>query len=289
MKKTLYLPSALVMLLLSFFVCGNFCASAQTTKEISQVDTISVMSAKMGKNIKNVVIVPDQYNDPELQDEQYPVVYLLHGYGGRYDSWLTLKPELEDAASEYSIIIVCPDGEASWYWDSPINPKSQYETYIIKELVPYIDNNYRTIPDPSMRAITGLSMGGHGGLWLGFRHPDVFKCCGSMSGGVNIIPFPNNWKMKLSIGEYESNKAVWESHTVINLVPAINKAAGQKIIFDCGVDDFFYKVNKELHETLLKAGIPHDYSERPGKHNAPYWRNSIDYHLMYFVKAFNNE
>ena len=256
------------------------------TEDIIQVDTIKVKSSKMDKTIKNVVIVPAQYYDEDLQNEQYPVVYLLHGHSGDFSNWIKKKPELEDAASEYSIIIVCPDGDASWYFDSPIDPKIQYETYIVNELIPYIDNNYRTIPEAKMRAITGLSMGGHGGLWLGLRHPDVFGACGSMSGGVDITPFPEKWAIKQALGNYTTNKAVWESHSVINLVPKLSKTSGQKIIFDCGCDDFFFKVNNNLHEAMLKAGIPHDYIVRPGNHNWKYWCNSIDYQLLFFAKFF---
>jgi enterochelin esterase-like enzyme len=58
------------------------------------------------------------------------------------------------------------------------------------------------------------------------------------------------------------------------------------IIFDCGSDDFFYAVNKNLHAKMLRLGIPHDYIERPGGHTNEYWQNSIDYQLLYFKKFF---
>jgi len=61
---------------------------------------------------------------------------------------------------------------------------------VSKELIQWVDENYRTIAERGGRAISGLSMGGHGGLFLGFRHQDVFGACGSMSGGVDIRPFP---------------------------------------------------------------------------------------------------
>jgi S-formylglutathione hydrolase FrmB len=128
-------------------------------------------------------------------------------------------------------------------------------------------------------------MGGHGGLWLGIRHSDIFGSAGSTSGGVNIIPFPKNWKMADQLGDYESNKEAWRDHTVINLVPQL-KPGQLNIIFDCGVDDFFFEVNNELHQALLDAKIPHDYITRPGAHTAQYWRNSILYQLLYFNEIF---
>jgi enterochelin esterase-like enzyme len=60
-----------------------------------------------------------------------------------------------------------------------------------------------------------------------------------------------------------------------------------KLIFDCGTSDFFLTVNRRLHEKLLDKKIDHDYTERPGGHNSAYWRNSIDYQLLFFWKYFN--
>lgn len=94
-----------------------------------------------------------------------------------------------------SVIVVCPDGENSWYWDSPKDPSSRFETFVARELIDYVDAHYPTRGDRSGRAITGLSMGGHGGLWLSFRHKDTFGAGGSTSGGVDIRPFPENWEM----------------------------------------------------------------------------------------------
>ena len=81
-----------------------------------RVDTVSVYSPSMDKQVKNLVILPEGYEaDPA---RRYPVVYLLHGYNNRYDSWLRkTKPELPRTATAYGTIIVCPDGASSWYWD----------------------------------------------------------------------------------------------------------------------------------------------------------------------------
>lgn len=248
-----------------------------------QVDTISVFSNKMQTEIKNVIILPENYN----KEKQYPVLYLLHGYSGNHASWIQLKPSLSQEATRLEMIIVCPDGKNSWYWDSPINPKSQYETYVSSELVNYIDNNYSTIKSREGRAIAGLSMGGHGAMWLSIRHQDVFGACGSMSGGLDIRPYPNNWEMKKAIGTYKDNISVWDAHTVINQISKL-EANSLAIMIDCGKSDFFFKVNEKVHEALLYNNIPHDYSIRPGNHNGKYWKNAIDYQLLFFYNFFYN-
>lgn len=279
MKKN----NILVALMLLFaFVCTF---NANAVESTNQVDTIAVKSEKMGREIKNVVIVPADYNDPEMQEEQYAVLYLLHGYSGTYDNWIKKKPELQDLSNEHSVIIVCPDGQDSWYLDSPIDPKMQFETYITKELVSFIDNHYRTIADPEFRAITGLSMGGHGAMSLALKHPEVFWQCGSMSGGVDIVPFPKSWKIKERLGVYEENKELWKETSVQGIVEKL-ESTNQRIIFDCGVDDFFHKVNKTLHDTMVEKKIAHDYISRPGRHNWAFWCNSIDFQMLFFAKGF---
>jgi S-formylglutathione hydrolase FrmB len=129
-------------------------------------------------------------------------------------------------------------------------------------------------------------MGGHGGLYLAIRNQTVFGAAGSICGGVDFRPFPNNWEIKKALGEYANNQSVWDAHTVMEMVNGL-KNNSLKLIFDCGVDDFFYPVNKALHEKLLKLKIDHDYIERPGAHNTAYWSNSIDFQLLLFKKYFD--
>lgn len=248
-----------------------------------QVDTIEVLSPSMNIHVKNVVILPADYDSKT----NFPVLYLLHGYGGNHKSWIQIKPELPELATQYGMIIVCPDGKNAWYWDSPVNPKMKYETYVSKELTEYIDKNYQTKKDKSGRAITGLSMGGHGGLWLGIRHQDIFGACGSASGGVDIRPFPENWEMKNALGDYQKNSERWNNHTVINQLHLIK--SGLAIIIDCGTDDFFYEVNENLHKELLYRKIKHDYISRPGEHNGQYWNNAIEYQLLFFYNYFEKQ
>lgn len=249
-------------------------------------DTILVSSQYIEPANNVMVVKPLDYDDPANKDRRYPVVYMLHGYSDNYTCWpCRTQPALDSLATNWGMIFVCPDGRDSWYFDSKTNPNLQMESFITKDLVPYIDNHYRTIPDAAHRAITGLSMGGHGALWLAMRHSDIWGNAGSTSGGVDFTPFTANWKIKDNLGNYEDNKELWEHSTVLSLVPTLQP--GQlNIIFDCGVDDFFYQVNCNLHNALLEAKIPHDFISRPGSHTHPYWRNAILFQLQYFNEKF---
>lgn len=248
--------------------------------EAAKVDSIQVKSACMNKEVKVVVVAPDQ-----AAAKPCPVIYLLHGYSDNQNGWIEIKPDLPQIADEKGIIFVCPDGKKSWYWNSPMQADVRYEDFISKELVSYIDSHYSTIASRNGRAITGLSMGGHGALWNAIRHSDVFGAAGSTSGGLDIRPFPKNWEISTQLGDQESHRENWESHTVINLVPTLQK--GQlALIIDCGEDDFFLEVNQNIHKALLKQGIDHDFITRPGAHNRTYWRNAIDYQILFFQKHF---
>jgi S-formylglutathione hydrolase FrmB len=248
-----------------------------------QVDTISVFSTKMKKEIKSVVIVPENYS----VKKQYPVVYLLHGYSDNYAKWVKTVPHIKALATEHQLILVCPDGGySSWYMDSPIDTAFQYETYITRELIPYIDLHYTTIHDRSARAITGLSMGGHGALYLAIRNKDLFANAGSMSGGVDLRASTKQYDIAKRIGNIETNQAEWDNRSVINMVSSL-KNKDLNLIIDCGVSDFFYQINAALHRRLIALNIDHDYIERPGQHNWDYWTNSIQYQLLYFDNCFD--
>ena len=249
----------------------------------AKVDTLLIKSPSMNKDVQVVVVTPDAALGKKAV--VCPAIYLLHGYGGNAKTWIGIKPNLPQIADEKGIIFVCPDGKNSWYWDSPLNPSYRYETFISSELVKYIDEHYKTIADRKGRAITGLSMGGHGAMWNAIRHKDTFGASGSTSGGMDIRPFPKNWDMSKQLGECESNKEVWDNHTVINQIDKIENG-DLAIIVDCGEGDFFLNVNKDLHNRLLEKKIDHDFITRPGGHNGQYWNNSIDYQILFFDKFF---
>lgn len=252
--------------------------------EAATVDTISVFSPSMKKHLKTVIIRPENSSSKPI-----PTLYLLHGYSGNYSNWVEKVPHIKSLADQYNYMIVCPDGGyGSWYWDSPIDESYRYETFISKELVTAIESKYAVIKEREGRAITGLSMGGHGALYLAIKHQDVFGAVGSTSGGVDIKPFPNNWEIIKRLGEYSENRERWENNTVMNMLHLL-KPNALKIFIDCGYDDFFYAVNQKLHNELIYLKIPHTYLNLPGAHTWEYWSQSIIYQMAYFDMYFKGK
>ncbi|MBP6285744.1 MAG: esterase family protein [Ferruginibacter sp.] len=267
------------------FLCVCICFFSATANA-GTVDTVSIYSSSMHRQIKAVLIKPGSYQN---KSKRFPVVYLLHGYDGWYSNWIIRAPELKNHADTYQTIIVCPDGAvSSWYFDSPVDKNYRYETYITVDVVRYVDKNYRTIADRNHRAITGLSMGGHGALFLALRHSNIFGAAGSMSGGLDLKEVGYRFDLPKRIGDTVRYAKNWQDLSILGLA---EKYTGTKlkIIFDCGVNDIFIGGNRRLHQKMLALKIPHQYTERAGAHNWDYWRSSVPYHLAFFRDFFNKK
>lgn len=138
--------------------------------------------AKTPAKRKLVVSLPPSYYDT---DQSYPVVYYLHGYGemaGGYiaDNDEALHAAFQNGAQEFLFVEV--DGGSSFYVNSPVS--GRWEDYVLDEVIPLIDETYRTLPKAESRGICGFSMGGFGALNLALRHPDVFGAVYAMSPGL---------------------------------------------------------------------------------------------------------
>ncbi|WP_409417098.1 alpha/beta hydrolase [Flavobacterium sp. PS2] len=273
------------IILLAVFLCSSLLSYG------AKVDTLQIESVAMGKTYKAAVVLPNSYAKSKAS---FPVLYLLHGAYGHFGDWLKNTPDkklVQNLSDQYNLIIVMPEGETfSFYLDSPVNKGSQFETYITKEVIQKIDKTYRTISDKKGRVISGLSMGGHGALYLSSKHPDLFCAAGSMSGAVDMGGMLNRDAVQVTklmepvFGKEGAPQEVYASYAVLGMVDKM-KANKLALIIDCGVDDFLIEPNRELHRRLVYSKVEHDYTERPGAHTWEYWENSLPYHVLYFSKV----
>jgi S-formylglutathione hydrolase FrmB len=122
--------------------------------------------------------------------KRYPVLYLLHGGGdGWAGQWATGGGKVVDLTKAMDLIVVMPEGgKVGWHtdWVKESAGAQKWETFHIKQLIPWIDANLRTNPHKNGRAVAGLSMGGYGALHYAFRHPDMFAYVGSFSGAADL-------------------------------------------------------------------------------------------------------
>lgn len=259
----------------------------------AKVDTIQVYSVSMKKNLKVAVTTPSSYYGSK---DRLPTLYLLHGASGTFSDWLTKVTEVGlvgRMAEEYDLIIVTPGvGPSSYYFDSPLLDSVQYETYITSELIQEIDKRYRTLAQKESRAITGLSMGGHGAITLSAKHPSLFAVAGSMSGVMNIdtqmwdtgdaLKKTRAESFKTALGEIDY-EFPYSKYTAVGLIDQI-KANGIPLILDCGTEDFLIATNRQMHQLLLASNTPHEYTERPGAHTWQYWSEALPVHLHFMNK-----
>lgn len=221
----------------------------------ARVETIKVRSESMDKDVPVAVVLPDGY-DPA---KKYPVVYMTHGAGGDYKT-MTMEDCLVQC-DKYAFIGISPDGgKTSWWWDAPVDPTYRYETFFIKELMPFVEKKYSVDARRERRAIVGGSMGGHGACWLGFRHKDRFGAVGSIFGGVDIRPFPNDWDIAKRLGSLKGNEKVWAEHSAITEAAKLENG-DVELCMMVGTKDFFLKVNRDMHDLLAKNGVEHYYIE----------------------------
>jgi len=139
------------------------------------------------------------------RNRRYPVIYLLHGYTDSDELWFGSKPHFINvpavtdkalASGAREMIIVMPNAytayQGSMYSSSATT--GDWEAFVARDLVSYIDTHYRTIPDVAARGLAGHSMGGYGTVRIGMKNPEVFSslyilspCCMS----ANIAPKPS--------------------------------------------------------------------------------------------------
>lgn len=229
------------------------------------------------------VFTPSSYN---ANNNTYPAVYLLNGYGGSYHQWNDIT-DLQKLSNQFGFIIICPDGfKASWYLNSPIEKDHQYKSFFFKGLMPEINKRYRV--NKKEVFISGLSMGGHGALYLFSQRPELFLSAGSISGVVNLVPVGASYDLQKLLGQWPEHRGRWKKHSVINNLKPI-KRSGKKIVMSEGNSDPFLKMNKALDQKADSMGIDVTFITSPGGHNYKFWKKAIPYQLFFFHGIIETE
>ncbi|WP_281233979.1 alpha/beta hydrolase [Flavobacterium gelatinilyticum] len=261
----------LIFVFLSFLI--------SVTIQAGTIENIKVYSPSMKRDINVIVVLPS--NTAQLSN----TVYILHGYTGNPQRTIDKDiPTLSRHADHQQTIFVLPDGNFnSWYVNSPINPNSQYETFVGSELVQYIDSHYAVKKDRKNRGLFGWSMGGYGTLLIGSQFSQTFGILGSICGALDIRTFGNDYQVDKVLG---AKGKLWDEYAIINRIDYFKKG-GQRLILDCGTEDILITQNRAFHQLLTENKIPHDYIERLGKHDTAYWSEAAEVQLAYFDTFFN--
>ena len=261
------LNAAVLLLVLSICVTAN-----------GRVETVRFQSKLVGASLPYNVILPPDYDTSRMT--RYPVLYLLHGLTGHYSDWSS-RSNVADYARKHRLIVVTPEGNDSWYID-------KYETYILEELIPDVQQRYRTIEARYGRAIAGLSMGGYGAIKFGLKSPQTFVFAASMSGAFGVTGFtekdvPQLWHASLKLFgplDSETRKAN-DLFAIIRNLPAARVASLPYFYFDCGTGDasIIFPYNRDLAQLMFDKKIPHEFRQLPGDHSWAYWDQQIPHIL----------
>src|SRR5712692_5166149 len=248
----------------------------------ASVETVQFQSSRTPPFLPYNVILPADYRASSVT--RYPVLYLLHGFGGHYSDWVT-RTNVADYAAPYRMIVVIPEGNNGWYTDSTGVATDKYESYILKELIPDVQKRYRTIEARYGRAVAGLSMGGYGSLKFGLKSPDTFVFVGSLSGALAAATWTEDDLKNLKairdsvftvFGPTGSDvRKANDIYEIARGLSAARVAALPYIYLDCGTEDFLISLNQQFAALLREKKIPHEYRELPGDHNWAYWDQQI--------------
>jgi S-formylglutathione hydrolase FrmB len=248
------------------------------------------------------ILLPQDYD--QRTDERFPVLYLLHGAFGNDRDWTTVG-DAEAITAGQPLIVVMPDGgQGGWYtnWvNRGAGGPPEWERFHIDELVPWMDDHYRTIASRDGRAIAGLSMGGFGAMSYAARHPDLFAWAGSFSGAVDITHFlsvvgvidlealADGGLPDDQFGDFLLNNPNWQAHDPWTQAESLrgmtlqidsgNGAPGpldsNKFNFDF-VEEQVHEMSVSLHQRLQALGIPDTFDDYgPGTHTWPYWQRDL--------------
>lgn len=248
-------------------------------------------SPTLKTNRRMTVYTPADYD----KGGRYPVLYLLHGAGGDEDAWTTLGraaqilDNLIASGKAKPMIVVMPNGNANCdaapgEWDKGMykpsfmghnasKPVASTEESF-KDIVNYVDKNYRTLANKKNRAICGLSMGGGHSFGISKLYPDLFNYVGLFSAAVSL-----NARGFDGLGD--RNQAVApeveeQLKTLFQKKPAL-------YWIGIGKEDFLYRNNKQLRDYLDSKGYPYEYVETDGGH---IWRNWRIYLTQFAQRLF---
>jgi S-formylglutathione hydrolase FrmB len=253
------------------------------------------MPAGTPKGIRVNVLLPDGYDGKR----RFPVLYLLHGHGDNWASWMNpAQGDLVHVAPGLPAIVVMPEGGRGWYtdwWDR--STRQGWEGYFLKELVPMVEGRLKVLPGRRWHAIAGLSMAGEGTMYFASQLPGYFGSAASFSGVLSIqrpewpMGFDTQGESHTQVyGDPSAQRFYWTGHNPTALAQNLRYtrlyvSVGDGVPaadVDQATNTFGTIAETDLRQHAMDfvsatqgVGASVTYAPHQGIHDWPYWRRDL--------------
>ncbi len=243
---------------------------------------VTAPSRALGRDEQFVMRLPDDYRDDRAHP--YPLIVLLHG-AGRSCRTLVEDDRTRAMLAGSPAVVVMPNGRGSWWVNSPVDPTSRYDAYLV-ELIRTVERHVHVTEEPVHRAIGGWSMGGFGSANVLARHPKLF---GSWAGIVGLLDFPNpdyprehNHTVPDVLGK---DQGVWQRYNPCRRAEAFK---GKRILLITAGSAFDRQMNQAFAARLKELGIEHTLKVLDGGHTFDVVARALPEVLAFFHESFED-
>ena len=249
----------------------------------------------------NVIVpveAPGQPGAPETlaakaaKPAKFKTLYLLHGYGGNQNDWMTYA-NIRALAEQYNLAVVMPAGENSFYVDGEA-AGTRWGEMVGKEVVEFTRRLFPLSDRREDTFIGGLSMGGFGAVRLGSFYHDTFSKIFSLSGAFVVDDVASQKPGYADgVGDYAYYIHTFGDLSRLKNSPkdplwcvkqAIQAGHTPQIYMACGDQDFLIRENRSTKKQLEQMGVDLFYQETPGIHDWKFWNHHLEPAIRWLLK-----
>lgn len=279
------------------------CQRNDNKSAIPSAEVVRITELDHGSNVTDILLDSASLQSsqavrifvPSFHNKSLPVVYLLHGQTENEKMWSTLgffrmADEQMREGTIQPMILVTPDIDNSFGVNNEKTEMVQipngmqveytgnnYEDFLIEDLIPYIDENYKTQNDRTGRYIGGISMGGFAAIHCALRHPEKFSRVGGHSPAlINDPDF--SWLYP--------TEEIFENRNPLKLAEKAD-LSGLEILLDVGEQDEYQLLDpvNELYQLLEDRGAAVQLDTITGGHNSSYWKKQFPLYLQFYSEG----
>ncbi|MAS96629.1 MAG: hypothetical protein CMO55_25855 [Verrucomicrobiales bacterium] len=220
-------------------------------------------SESAGEEVSYLLFLPPGYE--QAKEERFPVVYWLHGIGGSQRGVPQICSNITKAIKAKKMpatIFVFANGMVDSFYCDSLNEDRPVESMIVKDLIPHVDETYRTVATREGRMIEGFSMGGFGAGHLGFKYPELFGSVSIIDGALIDLGMMKRRHSHLFKKIFDEKDGVFEAEHPLFLLEKNGADIKGRTVIRQAVGKI-QEPNQALHDAMTEKGIDHEYESFP--------------------------